>query len=333
MTDRMMDILADAPDEKYHYFMIDIGNENVNRSVAVILKETVDAFMPSEICSIHYASERGDEAALSEGIVPVCIDGLGSIEDIDPDLERMAYNAHLTWEDSINGDALAELERFKANRYDYLSSIALALSVKYKLADFGITSDDNHVAADEFWHLIHREENQEAVNRVIALEHRRWVLNLVCQGWTAPKPEDRQKYYDACIERRKVKDVVGKIHPCIVRSTMDTPLSTGTFSQDKTAWDVKNADRDASLDELDRMSVELHRRMLLKANVYRKSNPLENGEIAEIRDRLTAFGSENRIVREWERFVFCIKNILDGNWAYSKQYDRYRNRFCCICPG
>ena len=127
--------------------MIDIGNENINRIVAVILNETVDAFMPSEICSIHYSSESGDEAVLSEGIVPVCIDGLGSIADIDPDLERMAYNAHLTWEDSINGDAIAELERFKANRYDYLSSIALALSVKYKLADFGIVFDDNHAAA------------------------------------------------------------------------------------------------------------------------------------------------------------------------------------------
>ena len=269
VTDKMMDILADAPDEKYHYFMIDIGNENINRRVAVILKETVDAFMPSEICSIHYSSESGDEAVLSEGIVPVCIDGLGSIADIDPDLERMAYNAHLTWEDSINGDAIAELERFKANRYDYLSSIALALSVKYKLADFGITSDDNHVAADEFWHLIHREENQEAVNRVIALEHRRWVLNMVCQGWTAPRPEERQKYYDDCIERRKVKDDAEKIHPCIVRSTVDTPLSTGIFSQDKTAWDVKQTERDASLDELDRMSVELHRRMMVKANAYR----------------------------------------------------------------
>ena len=327
VTDKMMDILADAPDEKYHYFMIDIGNENINRRVAVILKETVDAFMPSEICSIHYSSESGDEAVLSEGIVPVCIDGLGSIADIDPDLERMAYNAHLTWEDSINGDAIAELERFKANRYDYLSSIALALSVKYKLADFGITSDDNHIAADEFWHLIHREENQEAVNRVIALEHRRWVLNMVCQGWTAPRPEERQKYYDDCIERRKVKDDAEKIHPCIVRSTVDTPLSTGIFSQDKTAWDVKQTERDASLDELDRMSVELHRRMMVKANAYRKSNPLEKGEIAEIHSRLTSCGSENRIVREWERFVFCIKNIFDGNWAYSKQYDRYRDRF------
>ena len=327
VTDKMMDILADAPDEKYHYFMIDIGNEVVNKRVAEALQVTVDAFMPSEICSIHYASERGDEAALSEGIVPVCIDGLGSIADIDPDLERMAYNAHLTWEDSINGDALAELERFKANRYDYLSSIALALSVKYKLADFGITSDDNHVAADEFWHLIHRKENQEAVNRVIALEHRRWVLNLVCQGWTAPKPEERQKYYDDCIERRKVKDDAEKVHPCIVRSTVDTPLSTGIFSQDKTAWDVKHAEKDADLDELDRMSVELHRRMLLKANAYRKDTPLEKGEVPQIGDRVTLCSNGNQIVREWERFVFCIKNILDGNWAYSKQYDRYKERF------
>lgn len=327
MTDVLMNILADAPDEKYHYFVISLGNDELNIKTAENLKVTVEAFMPSEISTIHYVLGTRAEISESEGIIPVKTGDMHSIADVDPELERMAYNAHLVWDDAINGDALAELERFKADRYNYLSSVALALSVKYKLADLGIVSEDCHTAADKFWKAVQEEENQDTVNRIIALEHRRWVINQICQGWTAPISEERQKYYDSCMERCSVKDKSRKIHPCIVRSTAATPLSAGIFSQDKTAWDVKNAERDAELDELDLMSVELHRRLLSKANAYRKSNPLDRGEIWEIREKLMKSGVTDSVQREWERFVFCIKNILDGNYAYSKQYDRYRDQF------
>lgn len=325
-ADRIMDILSEAPDEKYHYFIISMDQGQQNRRIAEILKEVADEFMPSDICTIHYVdNDHGDDSTI-EGMLAVRTESLAAGASIDPELERMAYNAHLVWDDAINGDALAELQRFRADAYNYLASVELALSVKYKLADLGIYSENHDSAAGEFWDALQKDENQELVNRVIALEHRRWVINMVCQGWTAPKTEDRLKYYDECIEKRSVKNIADHIHPCIVRSTTATPLSTGLYANDKNAWDIKNAERDEILDELDLMSVELHRKMQQRANAYRKSNPMEKGVIADTGSWLKTNENE-KICREWERFVFCIKNILDGSWAYSKQYDRYRNRF------
>lgn len=326
LMDILLDVLGDAPGEKYHYFVISTGNHQINKRVATQLSEVVAAFMPSEKNAIHYVTVKNQIEDEEERIVPIYLDDIQSILDINPELERMAYNAHLTWDDAINGDALAELEKFRADTYNYTSSVALALSIPYKLADIGIELKDYHVAAEEYWKAIANIENQDTVNRIIALEHRRWVINQICQGWVAPLYSERQKYYDSCIERMKVKDVANKIHPCIVRSTTDTPLSTGSFKDNRADWDTRNDAQDANLDELDRVSVELHRRMYIKAEVYRKNLPLEKGEIPEIYEILKSINCSEMIIREWERFVFCIKNILDGNYAYSKQYDKYEAR-------
>lgn len=324
-ADRIMDVLADAPDEKYHYFIVSVDQGKLNRQIAKILKDVTDEFLPSEICTIHYLENDQSDDSAAYGILAVRAENLAAGVGIDSELERMAYNAHLVWDDAINGDALAELERFKADEYNYLASVEMALSVKYKMADLGIYTDKHALAAEEFWNALQKDENQGLVNRVIALEHRRWVLNMVCQGWTAPDKENRLKYYDICIENRSVKNKTEHIHPCIVRSTTATPLSTGVYAKDKNAWDVKNAERDGILDELDLMSVELHRKMQQRANSYRKSDPMKKGVIADVGNWLKDNEGE-QICREWERFLFCIKNILAGSWAYSKQFDKYKDR-------
>lgn len=320
----LVDILSDAPDEKFHYFLVSFENEEQNQNIAENLQKAVDILMPSEIRMIHFVSP--DDRIVPSGLIAVHTDGLNRATDIDPELERMAYNAHMIWSDSINGDAKKELSRFRADCYNYQSSVALALSVKYKLADLGICTTDKHSAAQQFWNLVQSGEHNETINRVIALEHRRWVLDRVCQGWTAPKPEDRLKFYDSCADMQSNRDNVRRIHPCIVRSGADAPLSGGVFAVSRTAWDVKDAEREKNLDDLDRMSLELHRRLLTQANAYRRSNPMEKGEMDEIRQKLYNCGCVDSTIREWERFAFCVKNILDGNVAFSKKYKQYREQ-------
>lgn len=324
LENSLLDILAEAPDEKYHYFMVAFEDDGLKQKVANALKNTVNELIPEETNAIHYVTTQKENS--ENGIFPICIRGFQTTADIDPELERMAYNAHLTWEDSINGDAVAELQKFRADKYNYLSSVALALSIRYKLADLDIDYEECQTAAEEFWNKLQDNEAKETLNRIIALEHRRWVLHMCCAGWTAPPEELRQKYYDDCILRCSVKDKENKIHPCIVRSSVETPLSTGIFSQDKNLWDQKSENEEA-LDELDRMSLELHRRMAVKAKKYMQENPLDSGEILEIREYLKNPRISDKLKREWERFVFCLKNIFDGNWAYSKQYDRYKEMF------
>ena len=163
----LLDILAEAPNEKYHYFMVAFEDDGLNQKVANALKNTVNELMPEETNAIHYVTTQKENS--ENGIFPICIRGFQTIADIDPELERMAYNAHLTWEDSINGDAVAELQKFRADKYNYLSSVALALSIRYKLADLDIDYEDCQIAAEEFWNKLQDNETKETLNRIIAL--------------------------------------------------------------------------------------------------------------------------------------------------------------------
>ena len=327
MADIMINILADAPNEKYHYFVISIVDNLLNKKVAEKMYEAVEVFMPLEKNAIHYVTDLSECTDETVGIIPIFLNNVINITDINPELERMAYNAHLIWDDAINGDALAEMNKFRSNRYNYASSIAMALSIKYKLADIGIEMNDYSVAAEQFHSAAENKECREVVDHLIALEHRRWLIYQVCNGWRAPEVSEQQKFYDSCAERMNHKDSDKKIHPCIVRSTRQTPLSTGFFSINRSAWDNKNEEHDAELDELDRMSVELHRSMRKNAEAYRKTKPLEQGEIPQIYKILREHEYSNLIIREWEKLVFCIKNILDGNYSYSKQYYKYKDSF------
>ncbi|MCD7883745.1 MAG: hypothetical protein LUI87_08620 [Lachnospiraceae bacterium] len=410
MEEQLIDILSQAPDEKYHYFLISLGDNAVNQRLAACLTQVLGELMPSEPGAVHYImdnsfvsgqeansfafgldverQEANSSASVQEAegtevprnVAPVPEEGAiyqGGVifteyEEgpslIDPELERMAFNADQAWSDSINGNLLNEWEEFKRDSYRYQSSTAFALSIRYKLADLDIPLDDPSVAADAFaaalensWKrplAAHRRQdepdikktlrvgpalaNDELLNQIIALEHRRWVLEKVTEGWTAPDPDQMEAFYEDCLVRCKVNDKEKKIHPCIVRSTTATPLSTGAYSRDRSCWDRDREDPeeieardelDRSLDPLDRMSVELHRFMHAKAKRFKDTDPVKKGVIADIRGILESEGLKDRRMRKWEHFVYCVENILDGSRAYAKQYGLYKERFLAVTGG
>lgn len=71
------------------------------------------------------------------------------------------------------------------------------------------------------------------------------------------KMADLNKLED-CIVRGSVKDTQNRTHPCMVRGSETSPLSSSKYiANDYAKWD--EGDIDPKLDELDRMSLELHR--------------------------------------------------------------------------
>ncbi|MCD7956158.1 MAG: hypothetical protein LUG93_10520 [Lachnospiraceae bacterium] len=359
--EQLIDILSQAPDEKYHYFLISLGDNTVNQRLAARLTQLLRELMPTDPGAVHYIMDNSSSfahetegAGVSRRVEPVPWEGAiyqGGVifteyEDnsflIDPELERMAFNADQAWSDSINGNLLNEWKEFKEDSYRYQSSTAFALSIRYKLAELNIPLDDPVAAADAFAAALENSVNDEALNQMIALEHRRWVLEKVTEGWTAPDPNRLEGFYEECLVRCRVNDKEKKIHPCIVRSTTATPLSTGAYSRDRNCWDRERENPeeteirdklDESLDPLDRMSVELHRFMHAKAKRFKDTDPVKKGVIAEIRGILESEGLKDRQMRKWEHFVYCVENILDGSRAYAKQYRLYRERFLAVTGG
>ena len=57
----------------------------------------------------------------------------------------------------------------------------------------------------------------------------------------------------------------------------------------------------------------------------KKRDPLHNDDIKSILSLLSE--KDENLIRAYEHFVFCLKNILNGSAAYSSQYRQYENNF------
>lgn len=323
----LISLLSEAPDEKYHYFLISTGDDSRNKMLADALSHVVQVLMPSEKNSIYYIVTSDASPEDPSDVQPVQVNRFDSIADIDPELTRMAFNTDLCWEETINGDLSEKRKSFLPDSYRYLSSASYALSIKYKLAEFQIPMEDLSEAASAFAKVLDDGDNEDVLNQLICLEHRRWVLEKLTGGWTAPAQS--KEYYRSILDRCEVNDKEHKIHPCIVRITTDTPLSTGSYSRDKGLWE-SGSSADSGLDELDRMSVELHRYLRSRAKEFIRKDPVRNGSIPRIRGILQGQNMKARALREWEQFVLCVENVLGGSRTYSRQYRLYEKRFLNI---
>lgn len=279
-------------------------------------------------------------AYLKDGNIEISYDGApdspefseakesGEFINSEHEMDRMAFNAHRTWEGEGNIDYDGLKKRFK-DAYYKNASVSFVLSLPYKLRSIGILENDPVKAADACYEIIKEAEEMPAseaskkIALVAALEHRRWVLEKVCDGAVPLVNMDGEVDYSICVRNCSVKqrDEAGKLimHPCIVRSTVETPLSNGRY-KDKKNWDVPSP-LDDSLDELDRMSVELHRTMLAAAKELKKDKALLNSKLETLKSTCTVMGGA--IKRDFDRYNFCIENIIDRSLPYTAQFETY----------
>lgn len=248
------------------------------------------------------------------------------------ELERMAFNTHRVWEGEGNIDHDKLKERFKEG-YNKTSSQSFALSIPGKLRVAGIEEENKEIAAEKFNEIVSAaHENPLSDEAVIIatismLEHRRWILEKVCDG-AGPYPSVNGKVdYSVCVNQRSVKKFskAGKLinHPCIVRSTAKTPLFSGSY-KNHIKWDVPSGE-DNSLDELDRMSIELHRAMQSAANELRRNRTALNSAIRNLETGLDIMPESLKL--GFLRFKMCIENIMDVSAPYTAQFETFEKDF------
>lgn len=301
-----------------HYVFIALGDDRLNSQVAA---EFAAALGNGK--RVHYVL-RSRELPADPPADPVLIKRSISAESIDADLDRMGFNTHLCWESTLNLDIPGARRKYE-NKYNRASSLVYALSIRSKLASVGITETDPVEAARQFQEqIVDRRRGQgaaqEKFNRLVALEHRRWVLEKVTAGWQPIPAPGGKPDYAALARRNMTKDNQAQRHPCLVFSGETTPLHTFTPQM----WDTPG-EYDAQLDELDRMSVELHRAFAAQANQFLSAQPMKKLELQAIRSKLA--GAPDRVIREFERYQLCLKNILEGNQNYTRQYRTYADSF------
>lgn len=297
---------------RVHCIFVALGQDERNRAVAELAAELTD-----HPCKVHYVV-HGEQTGASGRALPVQIDRPLTMGGIDPQLERMAFNTHLTWMDDPNADMELAWVQFR-EKYNYESSMAYALSIQSKLHSASVWEKDWRKAARQFREAL---EDESFLQKLAALEHRRWVMEKITSGYQAADCTDEAVREAFC--RGALADKEKKTHPCIVPSSPSMPLAG--FSPEQ--WNVP-CPEEQGLDPLDRVSLQLHRGAAVLAEERRKVLPLQQED-------LTALGhlaEGTRAQAECYRYRSCLEQILNGDAAASRQLPaRERALLDCFPP-
>lgn len=315
--------------ESFDYIFVALGSDRLNSSIAKMFADNLAEQPDIQKCPVCYITEkktRLPKADKKKRLYPVCINEQITPEKIIPELDSMTFKTHLSWGSSMNVDIEDEWKKLRGSGYNYRSSMAYVLSIRYKLFSIGIDPTDLEKAAEQFYTDVlqkrsYDENARKKFNLLVMYEHRRWVLSLVTEGWTPPLNKRGNLRLQNCVDNGRVKNELKRTHPCLVDCTADSPLTSAEYMENNRAkWDDPAIDPD--LDELDHMSVELHQKFAAAARQFKLTNPIESDDLKAIRQMIP--GSEADAVRAFNQYHFCLKNILNGSETYSKQYSRYQ---------
>lgn len=318
-TDKNQDIILKLA-EKYmdaSYVFIALGNDKLNRYVAEKYAQAADIL--GYKCCINYACSARD--AGTGNAFAVNMNGKSS-KHISRALSDMALKVHLSWSKIAEKDINTIRTEFENDPYSYNSSIANAISIRYKLhcldIDYDYDKPETLVwAAEEFKRRVLDNDDKRSFNALVWLEHKRWNLEKLVTGWSVLPEKD---FLSSC-NRLSVKDSANKKHHCIVRSNLasvDNIWAEG-----------------AVLDDLDKVSVNVNKALAPKAEHSKKNWPEQEDSLAQIRNRINKKDDKNglksRTQYAYNRFVVAIKNVLGNSTEYAKRYDSYRKNLLSCC--
>lgn len=318
--------------KEYDYVFVSLGNDALSKSIARAFSEEIGHACP--VCYVSQNKVAFRKADIQNKLYSVCVNDPVDVASIDQRLGEMAFNTHVSWNDSLNIDVTSERKKFfegenEKDKYNRTASLAFALSVKYKLHSVQIDCADLLEAAQLFSKQVlearfTEPEAKAKFDRLVDLEHRRWLIERAVDGWTAPKDNKGKLLLEDCVVRASVKDAVNRTHPCMVRGSETSPLSDPKYMEDNHAlWNT--GEIDGKLDELDRMSIELHRCFRSHAEKLKKDNLFQNPDLLFIQNLIPTDCDEAE--RAFKQFQFALKNIINGVESYSRQYGYYQDVF------
>lgn len=301
-----------------HYVFIALGEDALNLAAAKACK-TAAGLLEAD-CVVSYVCEDGQvPAGNTPALCPLYVNQDIRESALYPEIERMAFNTHLVWEKDINVDYGAVRAAFR-KAYNHDACVSSVLALKYKLYGMGIDLETTGFwqAARQFKEMLADKANRGLRNELIWIEHRRWVTEKLCLGWR------RIDNLEDCAGG-VTKDERNKRHVCMVRSRPDQKLAIEYRTNDNyDKWDKASESDLSRLDELDRMSVELHRMFVRKAKAVRAQNLLSGNNMAGIRRLIE--GNKKAVVAFQEWFT-CLKDIWNEDIGKVRMYKGLKTAF------
>jgi len=273
------------------YVLVSLGDDELNHSIAKLIVDT-----KIKAC-VNFVWSGADEQKFAKGN-PVYINSGTEYKKLDKELLKMAFNTHLVWNDAIDADIERLYNEFRKS-YNYKSSIAFALSIPYKLHSLNITPEE--VIKNP--KILSFED--DITDELSWLEHRRWVTEKITSGWQAPVDENGRVLNEKCIEFNDNKSQKEKLHLCICRSE----LNKKKLPEDGKEWDICDKE---SLDELDRMSIEVYRHFKRRAMQIKEEYFIRNkSRISEIRKWIPCDNA--KLIKLFNAYELAINAVVFEN--------------------
>ena len=291
------------------YAFVAAGRDPLTLSAAISLQT---------FCRTSFIWEGGELAPDEYGTMhPVYVNADMHRNPFFKELEQMAFNVHLLWNKSPH-TPFAVLRKEFRKPYNHNSCTSFVIAMQYKLHGIGADAGTPAEQARQFLACISRDE---ALKReLICLEHRRWVTEKLCAGYRCITD------LNECAGG-SMKDERRKRHVCIVRSRPDAGLSSPAWTTpeglpDPVKWDHPSPEALAALDELDRMSVELHLMHRRHADAE-KAQQLFSGELVHALTGQTELDS--RCAAAFRELLQCMKNLWHAQAGAIRRYDGLRH--------
>ena len=222
---------------------------------------------------IAYLDERGDGFDLRESekqytnikLFPFGDNDKYSLneKEFETGIKKQARLLHKYYMKEWNerADKKAVWRDFSSDAYNINSSLCSVLSIPYKLESIFIKTTGEAAAAEYKRDFLEETKPlaKKIMNRLIYLEHRRWMCFMLTEGYDKPSEQELEQYaFQKGNNQRNKKD---KLHSCICDCGVDNGIQLAYFSHE--FWGNPNFKDYArakgfALDDLDIMSVKLH---------------------------------------------------------------------------
>lgn len=176
--------------------------------------------------------------------MPYNLTPFGSVEEVytyqslvDADLEKVAKNVHLAYEEIFSDgeiDVKQALKAYKVFEVNKRSNRANALHIRYKLRMLGLDYTLDPAAEPVRLEAYYTDE---AMDKMAFSEHSRWMAFLESEGWIPATREQVKAYIDSDISKGRHKCPILQMHPYICPYEDLKELSEELENKDTTVYD------------------------------------------------------------------------------------------------
>ncbi len=302
----ILDVLSDVESgQDADYVFVALGDDDLNLSAAVAVKDLID----DGVIGVPVSDKEHCLEAEEHGLIPVMIAEPIENDPMYPEIERMAFNCHTIWKKEPDFDYEKEKngEEYRNLRKSCVQNV---LAIKSKLHSMGISlTEEDLCDIDRLTGIAARFEEEKAdkelFDKLVWIEHRRWVTEYICNGYTRLDVKD--------CPVGATRDQAKKKHLCIVKSN-----PKGTLAQlPKSQWDNNRILKDSSLDELERMSVLLHRHYREQSKIRFTQDLIHQKYLGDIQASINEFKNEHyqlikKTAAAFNDYKNCVYDIVNG---------------------